>query len=140
MQTNLYSAGGSGRERGPVPRSGSGGGGSTEHWTNGMGYSDWLLGGGSQIFRDGRANGLTSIGGRLRGFVNGFLSNEAAEENMGELGYWEDGSSWEGHTVRLNGDLVKLKTLIKTTKWVAQANGGIQYAGLGGNLDWSTWG
>src|SRR5690606_32249575 len=38
---------------------------SGNHWADGIGYSDWTPNGGSQMYRDGLAAGLTDIGGQL---------------------------------------------------------------------------
>ena len=45
--------------------------GSGNYWSDGSRYSDWSLWGGSQIYRNGRAMGLTDLGGTLHRFKDG---------------------------------------------------------------------
>jgi RHS repeat-associated protein len=62
--------------------------GSGNHWADGMQYSDWSSYGGSQMFRDGLAMGLTSHGGRLYDYSDG-SGKEIKEGTDGRLGRWE---------------------------------------------------
>ncbi len=66
--------------------------GSGGHWADGINYSDWMGVGGSQIYRDGIAMGLTDWGGYLYR-INGDGSKdnrERYEERAGVGGFWKD--------------------------------------------------
>jgi RHS repeat-associated protein len=61
--------------------------GSGNHWADGIGLSDWSSYGGSQMFRDGLAAGLTAIGSQLYGYAGGKLTR--MQEANGRIGFWE---------------------------------------------------
>jgi hypothetical protein len=61
--------------------------GSGNHWADGIGLSDWSSYRGSQIFRDGLASGLISMGSNLYGYQHGRLTR--VSEAGGRLGFWE---------------------------------------------------
>lgn len=65
--------------------------GSGNHWSDGIRYSDWSANGGSQMYRDGLAMGLTDLGGQLYR-INGDGSRTVYAENNGRLGYYSNES------------------------------------------------
>lgn len=63
--------------------------GSGNHWSDGIAYSDWMFGSGSQIFRDGLAAGILVVGGKFVYYdEEGKLT--AYDEVNGELGVWNE--------------------------------------------------
>ncbi len=62
--------------------------GSGGNWADGIRYNDWTLAGGSNSFRQGLANGLTEIGGRLYGFDDNGTKREVEPGFDGSWRYW----------------------------------------------------
>ena len=76
--------------------------GSGYHWSDGIGYSDWTLSGGSPTYQRGLSMGLIEFGGRLYR-VNADGSRNEFDTRHGQIGFWEDRTFSTIDEIEING-------------------------------------
>jgi RHS repeat-associated protein len=107
--------------------------GSGNHWSDGIGYSDWSMWGGSQMYKDGLASGGFEFGGKFF-HLNGDGNRVQYEERNGKLGYWADSEMNVIDYVLMNNKLFKTTTTGVTSKFYSV--GGASSQGLSNAMDW----
>jgi RHS repeat-associated protein len=83
--------------------------GSGNHWSDGMGYSDWSMWIGSQMYRDGLAGEGFEFGGKFY-HLDGDGNRIQYEERNGKLGYWMDSEMDVRDYVLINNKLFATTT------------------------------
>ncbi|WP_209332959.1 hypothetical protein [Lunatimonas salinarum] len=96
--------------------------GSGNHWSDGIGNSDWSMWGGSQMYKDGLASGAIEYGGKFYNIDGDGKRGDPYEERNGRLGYWVDYTTTTVSGNYLDGSLT---LSAKPSQWVnVESNSG----------------
>ncbi|WP_209332968.1 hypothetical protein [Lunatimonas salinarum] len=106
--------------------------GSGNHWSDGIGNSDWSMWGGSQMYKDGLASGAIEYGGKFYNIDGDGKRGDPYEERNGMLGYWVDSPMDIRDYVLMNNKLFKTTTpgVMSTFYSVGGQNWGMQHASI----------
>jgi hypothetical protein len=115
------------------PLGGFTGPGSGNHWSDGMGYSDWFMWGGSQMYKDGLASGAFEFGGKFFHLV-GDGNRVQYEERNGKLGYWVDSEMNVIDYVLMNNKLFKITTPGVRSTFYEVGGNSLKIASIGFNF------